>query len=116
MAPSHCVYPNLKSSRAGLWIARTYSQGSYRVLGSAFPSRRAASDAYFHAMASIDASSQRSSDSPLVTSHRGVQLQLAPESVTGYRNVRPHGGRYRALAQSRVSGVKKVSYCSGSWR
>jgi hypothetical protein len=59
-------------------------------------------------MASIDASSRRSSDSPLVTSHRGVQLQLAPESVTGYRNVRPHGIRFRALAQSRVAGVKKV--------
>ena len=74
-----------------------------------FASQRAASDAYFRAMTSIDAPSQRPSASPLVTSHRGVQLQLAPESVTGYRNVRPHGGRYRALAQSRVSGVKKVT-------
>ena len=34
IAPSHCVYPYPRSSRADLWIARTYSQGSYHVLGS----------------------------------------------------------------------------------
>ena len=59
-------------------------------------------------MASTAAPVSRSPDSQPVTSHRGVQLQLAPESVTGYRNVRPHGARFRAIAQSRVSGVKKV--------
>jgi hypothetical protein len=107
-APSHCVYPNPRPSRAGLWIARTYAQGSYHVLGSVFTSRRDATDAYVRAMASVTAPARRSPDSQLVTSHRGVQLQLAPESVTGYQNVRPHGTRFRAIAQLRVSRVKKV--------
>jgi hypothetical protein len=91
-----------------LWIARTYVQGSYRVLGSAFASQQDATDAYFRAMTSAAAPAGRSSDSQLATSHRGVPLQLAPESITGYRNVRPHGSRFRAVAQSRVGGVKKV--------
>jgi hypothetical protein len=91
-----------------LWIARTYVQGSYRVLGSAFASQQDATDAYCRAMTSAAAPAGRSSDSQLATSHRGVPLQLAPESITGYRNVRPHGSRFRAVAQSRVGGVKKV--------
>ena len=44
-----------------------------------------------------------------VSEHLGVRLHLSPSSRTGYLNVHAHGCRFRAVVQSRVDGVKRVT-------
>ena len=108
--PQHCIY-----AVGGVWRARTYSYGRYRHLGT-FPSRSAAVAAYQAQVGQLPFNCPRSPSAAAVTTwHRGpsiwasVSTSVRPSNRTGYMNVHAHGCRFRAVVQSRVDGVKRVT-------